>query len=146
MNPDGGCLVFVGNFIGNQHEEYTVPVPFAGSYKEVLNTDAAEYTGSNYVNSRAIRSKKGKVLNEENYIKVKLAPFAKKHLIVYVKQKQKLKKKQEKKLKKKQEKKLKQKLKKKLKIRQKQKLRLKKLKKRKQQLKKKCKPKQKVIQ
>lgn len=76
MNPDGGCLVFVGNFIGNQHEEYTVPVPFAGSYKEVLNTDAAEYTGSNYVNSRAIRSKKGKVLNEENYIKVKLAPFA----------------------------------------------------------------------
>ncbi len=53
-----------------------VPVPFAGSYKEILNTDKDSYNGSNYTNTRALRSKKGTCLNEAQSIHVKLPPFS----------------------------------------------------------------------
>ena len=51
-----------------------IPVPFAGSYKEILNTDKDSYNGSNYTNTRALRSKKGTCLNE--------APVSYTHLII----------------------------------------------------------------
>ena len=53
-----------------------MPVPFAGSYKEILNTDKDIYNGSNYTNTRALRSKKGTCINEAQSIHVKLAPFS----------------------------------------------------------------------
>lgn len=74
--PDGDCLIMVMNFIGNTHQSYTVPVPFAGSYKEILNTEKDIYTGSNFINEKALRAKKGKCLNENYSINVKLAPFS----------------------------------------------------------------------
>lgn len=70
------------NFVGNTHEKYKVPVNIEGSYKEILNTDQAVYSGKNIVNPRAIRSKKTKLnektklLNKDHYIEVKLAPFS----------------------------------------------------------------------
>ncbi|EMD16489.1 1,4-alpha-glucan branching enzyme [Eggerthia catenaformis OT 569 = DSM 20559] len=76
FDDHGNAIVVVCNFIGNSHEDYTIPVPFAGSYKEILNSDKDIYTGGNYTNTRAIRSKKGQCLNEENSIKIKLAPFS----------------------------------------------------------------------
>jgi 1,4-alpha-glucan branching enzyme len=75
-DKEGNCILVVANFIGNSHDSYQVPVPFSGSYKEILNTDQDVYTGSNMTNPRAIRSKKGQCKNEENYITVKLAPFS----------------------------------------------------------------------
>src|SRR5258705_12543110 len=44
------CLVVV-NFTPELHQGYRVPVPFAGRWREVLNTDAAVYGGSNGGNS-----------------------------------------------------------------------------------------------
>ena len=76
FDKKGNCLVVVANFIGNKHENYAVPVPFAGSYKEILNTDKDIYTGSNFTNTRSLRSKKGTCINEAQSIHVKLAPFS----------------------------------------------------------------------
>lgn len=76
FDKKGNCLVVVANFIGNSHDNYAVPVPFAGSYKEILNTDKDSYNGSNYTNTRSLRSKKGTCLNEAQSIHVKLAPFS----------------------------------------------------------------------
>jgi 1,4-alpha-glucan branching enzyme len=73
---EGGCIVAVMNFIGNEHDDYCVPVPFEGTYKEILNTDDLAYTGSGITNSRALKSKEGKVNNEDQSITVKLAPFS----------------------------------------------------------------------
>lgn len=69
-------LVCVMNFVGNTHEKYTIPVPKAGSYKEIINTDKDVYTGSDITNKRALRSKKMKALGFDNVIQVKIAPFS----------------------------------------------------------------------
>ncbi len=42
----GEALVCVGNFSGRPHEDYRLPLPFAGRWSEVLNTDAEHYGGS----------------------------------------------------------------------------------------------------
>ncbi len=46
------CLVVV-NFTPQLHRDYRIPVPFAGRWREVLNTDAAIYGGSNAGNAGA---------------------------------------------------------------------------------------------
>ncbi|MGN6125985.1 MAG: 1,4-alpha-glucan branching protein GlgB, partial [Humibacter sp.] len=43
---DGDPLVCVVNFSGNPHNDYRLPMPFAGEWEEVLNTDALEFGGS----------------------------------------------------------------------------------------------------
>ncbi|MET3960685.1 1,4-alpha-glucan branching enzyme [Marmoricola sp. OAE513] len=42
----GEALVCICNFSGRPHEQYRVPLPFAGVWDEVLNTDAETYGGS----------------------------------------------------------------------------------------------------
>ncbi len=76
FNKNGDLVVFVGNFIGNSHEKYRVPVPYEGKYKEVLNTDSTDYSGSGYTNKRVLTAKEGQYLNEQYSIEVKLAPFS----------------------------------------------------------------------
>ena len=75
-SPEGKHLLVVLNFTGNYHESYTVPVTQKGVYKEILNTDKNIYSGSNQINSRQIRAKKGTVLNRPYSIQVCIAPFA----------------------------------------------------------------------
>jgi 1,4-alpha-glucan branching enzyme len=43
---DGDPLVCVSNFAGVPHTDYRLPMPFAGEWEELLNTDAVEYGGS----------------------------------------------------------------------------------------------------
>ncbi len=43
---DGSVLACVSNFSSVPHEAYRLGLPFAGRWDEVLNTDAAVYTGS----------------------------------------------------------------------------------------------------
>ena len=50
-------LVCVYNFTPVMHEDFMLGVPFHGSYKEILNSDAAEFGGGNRVNKRAKLSK-----------------------------------------------------------------------------------------
>lgn len=43
---DGGVLACVVNFSAVPHLDYTIGLPFAGKWAEVLNTDATQYGGS----------------------------------------------------------------------------------------------------
>ncbi|ADG77908.1 1,4-alpha-glucan branching enzyme GlgB OS=Tsukamurella paurometabola (strain ATCC 8368 / DSM/ CCUG 35730 / CIP 100753 / JCM 10117 / KCTC 9821 / NBRC 16120/ NCIMB 702349 / NCTC 13040) OX=521096 GN=glgB PE=3 SV=1 [Tsukamurella paurometabola] len=43
---DGSVVLCLYNFSGQTHERYRVGVPFPGSWREILNTDSAEYSGS----------------------------------------------------------------------------------------------------
>ncbi|MDQ0654553.1 1,4-alpha-glucan branching protein GlgB [Pseudomonas cedrina] len=49
-SKDGKPVLVVANFTPVPREAYTVGVPFAGRWKEVINTDAEMYAGSNYGN------------------------------------------------------------------------------------------------
>ncbi|PZS35553.1 MAG: 1,4-alpha-glucan branching enzyme, partial [Pseudonocardiales bacterium] len=43
---DGGILACVANFAGVPHDSYQLGLPRAGTWQEVINTDAEVYTGS----------------------------------------------------------------------------------------------------
>ena len=43
---DGSCAAVVVNFAGTPHEGYRLGLPFAGSWREAINTDADVYGGS----------------------------------------------------------------------------------------------------
>ena len=49
------CLVVV-NFSPNVYHDYRVGVPFAGKWREVLNSDSAHYGGSNVGNTGEVRT------------------------------------------------------------------------------------------
>ena len=53
--PRARCLVVV-NFTPNVCHDYRVRVPFAGTWREVLNTDSAHYGGSNVGNAGVFRT------------------------------------------------------------------------------------------
>ena len=66
------CLVVV-NFTPQLHRDYRVPVPFAGAWREVLNTDAALYGGSNAGNAgRVSATRRGRVVE----LRLVLPPLA----------------------------------------------------------------------
>lgn len=48
-------LVVVANF-ANAKQEFTVGVPYEGKYREILNTDARIYGGSDCVNSKELKA------------------------------------------------------------------------------------------
>ena len=49
-DPNARCVVAV-NFTPEVRRDYRIRVPFAGRWREVLNTDAAHYGGSNTGNA-----------------------------------------------------------------------------------------------
>jgi 1,4-alpha-glucan branching enzyme len=53
---DGSTLVCVMNFAAVPHEGYRVGLPAAGSWREVINTDAGDYGGSGVGNLGTVRA------------------------------------------------------------------------------------------
>jgi 1,4-alpha-glucan branching enzyme len=53
---DGSVLVCVVNFAGLPHEDYRLGLPAAGKWRELVNTDAAEYGGSGVGNLGGVRA------------------------------------------------------------------------------------------
>ncbi|CAM3262315.1 1,4-alpha-glucan branching enzyme GlgB [Arthrobacter ulcerisalmonis] len=53
-DKDNNPIVCVINFAGNPHVDYTLGVPQAGAWTEVLNTDHANYGGSGVLNSGSL--------------------------------------------------------------------------------------------
>jgi 1,4-alpha-glucan branching enzyme len=51
FGDDGSMLVCVANFAGVPHEGYRIGLPRGGRWREVLNTDAADYGGSGVGNN-----------------------------------------------------------------------------------------------
>ena len=69
-------LLFVCNFVPVEHEKFRLGVPFAGKYKEILNSDAKQFGGSGMVNPRVKMSKKEEWDARENSIVINLAPMS----------------------------------------------------------------------
>ncbi len=69
-------LLFVCNFDNMEHKRFRVGVPFAGKYKEILNSNNTEYGGTGMVNSRVKVSKKMEWDNQENSIEIDIAPMS----------------------------------------------------------------------
>ncbi|WP_332726549.1 1,4-alpha-glucan branching protein GlgB [Pseudomonas sp. ESBL9] len=53
-SKDGQPLVVVANFTPVPRQGYRIGVPFAGTWQEVLNSDADTYAGSNYGNGAGV--------------------------------------------------------------------------------------------
>jgi 1,4-alpha-glucan branching enzyme len=56
FGDDGSVLACVFNFSGTEHSRYRLGVPHAGSWREVLNTDADIYNGSGIGNYGAVEA------------------------------------------------------------------------------------------
>lgn len=69
-------LMFVCNFDTVAHDKFKVGVPFAGRYKEILNSDAKEFGGLGRVNIRAKASKKEEINEKANSITINLPPLS----------------------------------------------------------------------
>ncbi|MBR2738577.1 MAG: 1,4-alpha-glucan branching protein GlgB [Lachnospiraceae bacterium] len=80
-------LVVIANFRSEAYEDYKVGVPFAGSWTEILNSDAAEYGGSGVTNGssaadreagvpRVIESEESECDYRENSVRIRLAPLS----------------------------------------------------------------------
>ncbi len=68
-------LLVVANFSGIA-KNITTGVPYAGKYKELLNTDDIKYGGNGLVNNRMIRTKKMEWDTRERSVTVKMAPLS----------------------------------------------------------------------
>ena len=49
-SDNGDCLVSITNFSPVPHENYSVPLPRAGKWNEIFNTDSMEFGGSGISN------------------------------------------------------------------------------------------------
>ncbi|GAA1984782.1 1,4-alpha-glucan branching protein GlgB [Catenulispora subtropica] len=56
---DGDAVVCVANFSGNEIRDWRVGLPWAGTWREVLNTDAPEYDGAGSGNLGAVTADAG---------------------------------------------------------------------------------------
>jgi 1,4-alpha-glucan branching enzyme len=66
------CLVVV-NFTPEIHRDYRIKVPFSGRWREVLNTDAALYGGSDVGNAGAVDTLDEATVPEVNLVVPPLA-------------------------------------------------------------------------
>ena len=69
-------IVAVGNFTPIRREGYRVGVPFAGTWKEILNTDAKEYGGFGYGNCGGVETEAVEWDGRPCSILLDLPPFA----------------------------------------------------------------------
>jgi 1,4-alpha-glucan branching enzyme len=72
---DGSCLISITNFSPVPHENYRLPVPVEGQWREALNTDATNYGGSGVLNP-SLHSLKEEHRGQPYSIVMKLPPLA----------------------------------------------------------------------
>jgi 1,4-alpha-glucan branching enzyme len=71
--PDVVCLA---NFAAIPHEGYRLPLPATGTWAEILNTDAAAYTGSGVGNLGGITAIAGDTNGWPAYADIVVPPLA----------------------------------------------------------------------
>ncbi|MBO5291650.1 MAG: 1,4-alpha-glucan branching protein GlgB [Lachnospiraceae bacterium] len=69
-------LLVVVNFANVERKGYRIGVPFAGKYKEVLNTDAECYGGTGVVNKRQCCSDEKEWDGRENSVEINIGPLS----------------------------------------------------------------------
>ncbi len=65
-------LLVVCNFANEERNAYRIGVPYPGKYKELLNSDAKQFGGTNFVNGKAIASQESECDDRENSILIKM--------------------------------------------------------------------------
>jgi 1,4-alpha-glucan branching enzyme len=75
-DDDKNLLIVVANFTPVVRENYRVCVPEAGLYREILNTDAATYGGSNVGNLGGAQSQPIPWSNLQHSLNLRLPPLA----------------------------------------------------------------------
>lgn len=73
---DGSFYVVVLNMTPLAHHNYELGVPQKGTYVEVINSDRDIYGGSNQYNGARLFTYDGKRHNQEQYIKMLIAPLS----------------------------------------------------------------------
>ena len=63
------------NFQPDTYKEYKIGVPAAGAYREIFNSDREEFGGSNHINPRPLKTKKGVYHGQEQYIEIIVPPI-----------------------------------------------------------------------
>ena len=81
-------LVIVCNFSPLSYEKYQMGVPYPGKYKEIFNSDAAEFGGTGVRNARAKSSKRAEHDERKNSIVIDVAPLSV-HIFSYIKEEKK---------------------------------------------------------
>ncbi len=71
---DGSDIIAVVNFSPEQHETYSIGVPFEGTYEEVFNSDAVEFGGSGLSNG-IVKSTDVPMHGKEQSIDIKIPRF-----------------------------------------------------------------------
>ncbi len=74
-SADGTPLVIVANFSGRPVGSYRIGVPRAGRWKELLNSDAAEFGGSGVGNYGEVRTQDVPAHGRDASIEITLPPF-----------------------------------------------------------------------
>ncbi len=69
------ALLVVCNFSPLVYKDHKIGVPFAGKYKEIFNSDKAEFGGSGNVNPRLKNSKKDECDAREDSIRITVPPM-----------------------------------------------------------------------
>jgi 1,4-alpha-glucan branching enzyme len=72
----GAPLVCVANFSPSPHGDYRLPLPAAGTWTEVLNTDSESYTGSGVGNLGAVTAVEGAHHGQPAYADIVVPPLA----------------------------------------------------------------------
>ncbi len=72
----GEVLLFVYNFMPVAHENFSIGVPFAGVYQEILNSDSKEFGGLDWINQEELVSIPEEKDGRENSITIRLAPMS----------------------------------------------------------------------
>ena len=57
--PEGNPVAVISNFTPVPRQGYRVPLPAAGTWREIMNTDAADYGGSGKGNGGAVEARAG---------------------------------------------------------------------------------------
>ncbi|MDP6042756.1 MAG: 1,4-alpha-glucan branching protein GlgB [Candidatus Latescibacteria bacterium] len=69
-------LVFACNFTPVPRKDYRIGVPYSGTYREILNTDAKLYGGSNTGNQGAVNTEPTKSHDHPHSLQITLPPLA----------------------------------------------------------------------
>jgi len=73
---EGQMIVFIVNATPIVRHNYRLGVPRAGFYREIINTDAETYGGSNIGNLGGVRSEDRQWMGREHSVLIQLPPLA----------------------------------------------------------------------
>jgi 1,4-alpha-glucan branching enzyme len=73
---DGSALVCVSNFAAIPHGDFRLGLPAAGEWQEIVNTDAATYTGSGIGNLGSVTAVEGREGSQPAHTTLVLPPLA----------------------------------------------------------------------